>query len=256
MILTIDVGNTNTVFGLYDKDGKRRCDWRISTDKNKTPDEYGILFTEFFSDTGIGVEKIREIIISSVVPPVVSVLEEMAVDYFSVSPLIVGPGVKTGLNIKVDNPREVGADRVVNAVAAIDKFNPPLIIVDFGTATTFCAISEKGEYIGGSIAPGIWISTEALFNYAAKLPRVELKSPEMAIGKNSVMGMQAGIIYGFVGQVEKMITLFKEELSQKCTVVATGGLVELIATETDLIDYVEPFLTLDGLYRIGLINDM
>lgn len=253
MILTIDVGNTNTVLGVY-KNEKMLTHWRISTDKAKTPDEYGILFKSLFAFEEVKVEDITGIIISSVVPPVVTVLEDTADRYFNLEPLIVEPGIKTGLNIKMDNPREVGADRIVNAVAAYEKFGGPLVIVDFGTATTFCAVSEKGNYTGGAIAPGIGISTEALFDYAAKLPRVELKNPEKAIGKNTVEGMQSGIIYGFVGQVKELINRFKAELSEESKVIATGGLVDLVANNIRTIDKVEPFLTLDGLYHIGKLN--
>ncbi len=253
MILAIDVGNTNTVLGVY-KNEKLIKHWRISTDKDKTPDEYGILLEELFSYADISCEEITGIIISSVVPPVVTVLEQTARVYFNLQPLIIGPGVKTGINIKMDNPREVGADRIVNAVGASWKYESPLIIVDFGTATTFCAISKTRDYMGGAIAPGVVISTEALFEHAAKLPRVELKRPEKAIGKNTVMGMQAGIIYGFVGQVEALVERFKDEFSPHSMVVATGGLAELLAAETEMIDVVEPFLTLEGLYYIGRLN--
>ena len=255
MILTIDVGNTNTVLGVYEDD-KMITHWRISTDKDKTPDEYGILFKSLFNFDNMKVKDIKGVIISSVVPPVVTVLEETSKKYFDLKPLMIEPGVKTGINIKMENPREVGADRIVNAVAAYEKFGGPLIIVDFGTATTFCAVSEKGNYAGGAIAPGIGISMEALFNYAAKLPRVELKTPDKAIGKNTIKGIQSGIIFGFVGQVEELVNRFKNELSHDSKVVATGGLVNLIARETDIIDQVEPFLTLDGLYHIGKLNDL
>ncbi len=255
MILTIDVGNTNTVLGIY-KEEKLVKHWRVSTDKNKTPDEYGTLFYNLFDYSGFDIKKINGIVLSSVVPPVVMVLQKAAKRYFNLEPLVIGPGVKTGINIKMDNPREVGADRIVNAVAGYRKYGGPLIIVDFGTATTFCAISEKGEYLGGAIAPGIGISTEALFKYAAKLPRIELKRPERAIGKNTVMGMQSGVVFGFVGQVETLIDRFKSELEEEATVIATGGLVNLITSETDKIDKIEPFITLDGLYYIGLLNDI
>ncbi len=253
MILAIDVGNTNTVLGIY-KENEMIAHWRISTDKDKTVDEYGILLKNLFSYENIDTENIKDIIISSTVPPIVTVLEQVGREYFDLYPLVVGPGVKTGMNIKMDNPREVGADRIVNAVGAYQKYDSPLIVVDFGTATSIDAVSEKGNFIGGAIAPGIGISTEALFNYAAKLPRIELKKPDKAIGKNSIMAMQSGIIYGFVGQTEALISKFKEELSVDSTVVATGGLVNLIAPETELIDRVEPFLTLDGLFHIAQIN--
>ena len=253
MILTIDVGNTNTVMGIY-KNEEMVAHWRISTDKNKTADEYGMLFQNLFYEGDICNDDIKDVLISSTVPPVVTVLEQMALQYFEVEPLIVGPGIKTGMSIKMDNPREVGADRIVNAVGAYQKYGAPLIVVDFGTATSFDAVSKNGNFIGGAIAPGIGISSEALFSHAAKLPRVELKKPRKAIGTNSVTAMQSGIIYGFVGQVEALIDKFKKELSSGCTVVATGGLVELIAPETDLIDEVELFLTLEGLHHIGRLN--
>ncbi|MDI3547982.1 MAG: type pantothenate kinase [Halanaerobiales bacterium] len=253
MILTVDVGNTNTVLGVF-QEGKLIRDWRVSTDKDKTPDEYGILFYNLFNYAGLEVEGIKGMVISSVVPPVVTVLEKASRHYFNLKPLIIGPGVKTGMNIKMDNPREVGADRIVNAVAAYRKFGGPLIIIDFGTATTFCAVSREGDYLGGAIAPGIGISAEALFNYAAKLPRIELKRPERAIGKNTILAMQSGILFGFVGQVEGLVRRFKEEIGQDSRVVATGGLVGLIANETEIIEEVEPFLTLEGLYYIGLLN--
>ncbi len=255
MILTMDIGNTNTVLGLYD--GKElKTHWRISTDRNKTPDEYGMLFKNLFESASIDNDAVNSIIISSVVPPILRILKKTAYRYFDVKPLVVGPGVKTGMNIKTDNPKEVGADRIVNAVAAGRIYNGPLIIVDFGTATTFCAISSKGEYLGGAIAPGIGISAEALFSQSAKLPRIELIEPGHAIGKNTIDGMKSGIVYGFVGQVEYLVKKFKKELSEDAVVIATGGLVSLIAAETDSIDHVEPFLTLKGLKYIADINGM
>jgi len=253
MILTIDVGNTDTVLGVFKKEELVR-NWRISTDKDKTTDEYGILLYNLFHYGGIEVDQIKGIIISSVVPPLVTVLERACLNCFALKPLIIGPGIKTGINIKTDNPREVGADRIVNAIAAYRKYGGPLIIIDSGTATTFCAVSENGDYLGGAIAPGITISTEALFEYAAKLPRIELRKPEKVIGKSTVESMQSGIIYGFAGQVEGLVKRLKEELGQKCKVIATGGLIGLIAEEIDIIDHLEPFLTLEGLYYIGLIN--
>ncbi len=253
MILTLDVGNTNTVMGIFEGD-KLEKHWRISTDKNKTPDEYGVLFNNLFSYANINSCDIKRILISSVVPQVVSVLRDTARDYFNLKPIIIGPGVKTGMNILMDDPREVGADRIVNAVGGYNIYGGPLIIVDFGTATTFCAISSKGDYMGGAIAPGINVSTEALIGYAAKLPRIELECPDSVIGKNTVMAMQAGIIYGFVGQVEALVNKFKKEFSVDVQVIATGGLVDLIADQTEVIDIVEPFLTLKGLYYIAQLN--
>jgi type III pantothenate kinase len=253
MILTMDIGNTNTVLGLYEENDLR-THWRISTDRSKTPDEYGMLFKNLFESASITSEQVDSIIISSVVPPILRILKKTSFRYFNVNPLVVGPGVKTGMNIKTDNPKEVGADRIVNAVAAGKLYSGPLIIVDFGTATTFCAVSSNGEYLGGAIAPGIGISAEALFNQSAKLPRIELIEPGKAIGKNTIDGMKAGIVYGFVGQVEYLVKKLKDELSQNSKVIATGGLVSLIAAETNSIDYVEPFLTLKGLKYIADLN--
>ncbi|MFW5986325.1 MAG: type III pantothenate kinase [Halanaerobiales bacterium] len=255
MILALDVGNTNIVMGLYRK-GNLQGHWRIATDDDKTPDEYGVLFNTLFDANDYRIKEIAGMVLSSVVPPVEGVLKEMASDYFNLEPVIVGPGVKTGMNIKYDNPREVGADRIVNAVSAFQKYGGPLIIVDFGTATTFCAVSKEGDYLGGAIAPGIKVSTEALFKQAAKLPRIELKKPPTTIGKNTIASMQSGFLYGFVGQVEALVERFKKQLGEKARVVATGGLVNMIAEETAVIDNIEPFLTLDGLYYIGKLNDI
>lgn len=247
MLLVFDVGNTNMVLGIY-KDKKLIKDWRINTDKEKTSDEYGMLISNLFKYDDVNMDDIEDVIISSVVPNVMHSLENFCIKYCNKKPLVVGPGIKTGLNIKYDNPKQVGADRIVNAVAGIEKYGYPLILVDFGTGTTFCAISEKGEYLGGTIAPGIKISSEALFQRASKLPRVELQKPGMAICKSTVSAMQSGIIYGYVGLVEKIISMMKEELNcGPVKVVATGGLSSLIASETDSIDYVDKFLTLEGL---------
>ncbi len=221
--------------------------WRISTNREQTEDEYGVIIRNLFQQSGLKAESINAMVISSVVPPLRYPLEKMSQKYFNLHPIIVGPGVKTGLNILLDNPREVGADRVVNAVAAIELYGGPLIIVDFGTATTFCAISEKGDYLGGAIAPGIGISTEALFEKAAKLPRVELVMPEKIIGKNTTLSIQSGIIFGFVGQVDGIVRRMIREFSRKPLVVATGGLAGLIARESETIEKVNSFLTLEGL---------
>lgn len=247
MLLVFDVGNTNMVLGIY-KDNELIKDWRINTDKEKTSDEYGILISSLFKYEGIEMSEIKDVIISSVVPNVMHSLENFCIKYCNKQPLIVGPGIKTGLNIKYDNPKQVGADRIVNAVAGIEKYGYPLILVDFGTATTFCAISERGEYLGGTIAPGIKISSEALFQRASKLPRVELLKPGTTICKSTVTAMQSGIIYGYVGLVDKIISMMKDELNcEGIRVVATGGLANLIASETDSIDNVDKFLTLEGL---------
>lgn len=253
MLLVFDIGNTNIVLGAYE-DEELLQHWRISTDRQKTGDEYGILINNLFAYGGLSIKDISSVIISSVVPPLVVPLVKMCQRYFKVEPLVVGPGIKTGIFIKYENPREVGADRIVNAVSAHHKYSGPLIIVDFGTATTFCAIGENGDYLGGAIAPGIGISTEALFQRAAKLPRIELVKPKSVICRNTVTSMQSGIIYGFVGQVEGIVKRMKEEMGQEAYVIATGGLANLIAQETSIINAVEHFLTLEGLRIIYDLN--
>ncbi|KXH86811.1 type III pantothenate kinase [Sporosarcina sp. HYO08] len=249
MLLVLDTGNTNIVLGIYDE-GQLKYHWRMETYRQKTEDEYAMQVKAFFTHVGIAFEDITGIIISSVVPTVIFPLEQMCAKYFQQKPLIVGPGLKTGLNIKYENPREVGADRIVNAVAAIHEYGNPLIIVDFGTATTYCYVNEKAEYMGGAIAPGIGISMEALFDRASKLPRVELTRPEHIVGKNTVSAMQAGIVYGYVGQVEGIVSRMKAQSKKEPTVIATGGLARLIANETNAIDVVDQFLTLKGLHLI------
>lgn len=249
MLLVIDVGNTNIVAGVFD-DKELVCHWRFSTDRIKTADEYGILLRSMFNYTRMPMDQIKAIIISSVVPPLIVPLCHMCERYFELTPMVVGPGIKSGISLRYDNPREVGADRIVNAVAAFDKYSKkgmPMIIVDFGTATTFCALLPTGEYLGGAIAPGIGISTEALFQRTAKLPRIELIKPKNVISRNTVNAMQAGVIYGFVGQMDGIVRHMKEELGGNAFVVATGGFANTMAAESDSIDVVEPFLTLDGL---------
>lgn len=249
MIFVLDVGNTNTVLGVY-KNDYLKYHWRIETSRNKTEDEYGMMIKALIEHEGLSFEMFDGIIISSVVPPIMFSLERMCQKYFNIKPLIVGPGIKTGLNIKYENPREVGADRIVNAVAGIQEYGSPLIIVDFGTATTYCYIDEEQHYMGGAIAPGIGISTEALYSKAAKLPRIEIARPDDIIGKNTVAAMQAGILYGYVGQVEGIVTRMKAQSKVKPKVIATGGLATLISKESDVIDVVDPFLTLKGLQLI------
>ena len=247
MLLVIDVGNTNIVLGVYDKK-KLIGHWRISTDRVRTTDEYGVLIMNlFFHDRKVNVSDIDSIIISSVVPPMMPTLERVCLRYFNVAPIIVGPGTKTGMAIKYDNPREVGADRIVNAVAAYEKYGGPLIVIDFGTATTYCAILENGDYIGGAIAPGIQISAEALFQRAAKLPRIEVRNPGQVICRTTVSSMQSGVLFGYVGQVEGIVARMKAELPEGVKVIATGGLAYLINAETNVIDHIEPMLTLEGL---------
>ncbi|NPV26951.1 MAG: type III pantothenate kinase [Firmicutes bacterium] len=249
MILVFDVGNSNIVMGVYDED-KLLTHWRISTDRQKTADEYAMLIKNLFDYHGLQMKEIKALVISSVVPPLMAPLVDMSQRYFGVEPLVVGPGIKTGISLRYENPREIGADRVVNAIAAYEKYGGPVIVVDFGTATTFCAIARNGDYLGGAIAPGIGISTEALFQRAAKLPRIELIKPKSVIGRNTVASMQAGIIYGFIGQVDGIVERMKAELGGDAFVVATGGLAELIAQDSHTIDKVDPLLTLEGLRLI------
>ena len=249
MIFVLDVGNTNTVLGVYDEE-VLKYHWRIETSRNKTEDEYGMVIKSLLQHEGLTFDQFDGIIISSVVPPIMFALERMCKKYFGIKPLIVGPGIKTGLDIKYENPREVGADRIVNAVAGIQEYGSPLIIVDFGTATTYCYINEEKQYMGGAIAPGIGISTEALYSKASKLPRIEISRPDGIIGKNTVSAMQSGILYGYVGQVEGIVNRMKAQSNLEPTVIATGGLATLIANESTVIDVVEPFLTLKGLQLI------
>jgi len=247
MILVIDVGNTNTVFGVYD--GKKLLNhWRMETSKGKTSDEYGMFIVSLLSYEKIDVGKIEAVVIASVVPPIMYSLEHAIRKYFKLEPMVVGPGIKTGINIKYENPREVGADRIINAVAALELYGGPLIIVDFGTATTFCAVSSKGEYLGGVICPGIKISAEALFQKTAKLPKIDLVKPETVIGRNTVSSMQSGIIYGYVGEVDYIVRRMKKEMKDdNIKVIATGGLARLIASESETIDEINGLLTLEGL---------
>lgn len=247
MILVCDVGNTNIVLGVFR--GERLLkDWRISTDKDKSSDEYGLIIDQLFRYNRLNIEDVEGVIISSVVPNLMYSLQAMSIKYLNKEALVVGPGIKTGVNIRYDNPREVGADRIVNAVSAYEKYGGPIIIVDFGTATTFCAISKEGEYEGGTIAPGIMISSEALFQRTAKLPKIELVKPEKIISKNTISGLQSGIIYGYVGLVDYLVNRMKEEMDGEVKdVIATGGLSTLIASESETITKIDKLLTLEGL---------
>jgi type III pantothenate kinase len=249
VILVIDVGNTNIVLGIY-QDRELLHHWRLSTNRSATVDEYGIMIHNLFHMGNIDTHAIDGIIISSVVPPIVATLEHLCETYLGKTPLIVGPGIKTGLNIRYENPREVGADRIVNSVSAIEQYGGPLIVVDFGTATTFDYIDHKGNYLGGAIVPGLGISTEALYQRAAKLPRIELSKPKSVIGRNTVHSMQAGIIYGYAGQVDGIVERMKAEMKENPKVIATGGLAELIAKESRTIEEINPLLTLEGLRLI------
>ncbi|MBP1752286.1 MAG: pantothenate kinase [Geobacteraceae bacterium] len=246
VLLVVDVGNSNIVLGIYDG-GKLVMNWRVSTDTAKTSDEYAILFCELFRFSEIAINDIKDIILSSVVPVLTGVLEKLSLKYFHLKPYVIGPGIKTGMPIQYENPKEVGADRIVNAVAGFEKYKTSLIIVDFGTATTFDYVNRKGHYCGGAIAPGLMISTEALFQKASKLPRIDIAKPPSVIARNTVHSMQAGIFYGYVGLVDGIVNQMKSESREAPMVIATGGLARLIAPESKTIEKVEEYLTLEGL---------
>ena len=247
MLLALDVGNTNTVIGAFDGN-KLVADWRIRTERDITVDELGMLFRNLFQAQSVDFGAVKDIIISCVVPPMLNTLEGLAEKYIKTPALFVGPGIKTGMPIYYDNPKEVGADRIVNAVAAYDRYRQALIVVDFGTATTFDYISPQGEYMGGAIAPGLIISSEALFQKASKLPRVEIfAKPKKVIAKDTIASMNAGLVFGYVGLVDGLVNRIKAEVGGSPMVLATGGPAGIIAAESDTIDEVLPDLTLDGL---------
>ena len=249
MLLAIDLGNTNTVFGVYD--GERlTMHWRLSTQKNRTLDEYGILLRNLFALEKLDASRIHAVIIASVVPPLDAVLHDMVVSYFSIEPFFV-THENAGIPILYTDPREVGADRIVNAVAALRKYGKPAIIVDFGTATTFDAITAAGEYLGGVIAPGIVISAEALYEHAARLPRIDIQKPKDVIGRTTVGSMQSGLFYGYVSLVDGILTRMKLELGEDTRVIATGGQAPFICQESRLIEAIDPNLTLDGLQLVA-----
>ncbi len=245
-----DVGNTNIVLGIYE--GKElKYFWRVSTDKNKTSDEYGMIINQLFKYNGLDLLDVEAVVISSVVPTLMYSLQAMSIKYCNKEPLIVGPGIKTGMNIKINNPKELGADRIVNAISGYEKYGGPLIIVDFGTATTFCAITKDGNYLGGVITPGIKISSDALSQRTAKLPKVELVKPENVIGKDTIRSIQSGIIFGYAGMVDTIVNRMKEEMpTQVDKVIATGGLSTLISSESSTITHIDKLLTLEGLRMI------
>jgi type III pantothenate kinase len=262
MLLVIDVGNTNTVLGVFAPGAKAPApggndetpryeklvaNWRVATSRTSTVDEYGVLFRNLFSMAGLESKGIHGIVISSVVPPLDSVLRQVCERYFNLRPLYIEPGVKTGMPVHYDNPAEVGADRIVNAVAAFDKYGGPCVVVDFGTATTFDCVSAKGEYLGGVICPGVGISADALFERTARLPRVEIRKPARVIGSNTVGSLQSGLYYGYLGLVDGILELLLAELGQETRVIATGGLGSMIGTGSKYIKHVDDFLTLQGL---------
>lgn len=245
MLLALDIGNTNTTIGVF-KNSELIMDFRLTTSINQTMDEYGIFVRNLLSLQGINYEEVKNIIVSCVVPPLEEVIYFMSLNYFNIKPLFVKPGIKTGLSLKVETPSEVGADRIVDCVAAINKYTPPLIVVDFGTATTFDAISGDNEFLGGAIAPGLKISAFSLFEKAAKLPEVEIRKPKSAIGKNTVTNIQSGLYFGYIGLVSEILKRMLNELPG-AKVVATGGLAKIISKECKLIDIIDEKLTLEGL---------
>ncbi|MCH7996224.1 MAG: type III pantothenate kinase [Chloroflexi bacterium] len=253
MLLAVDIGNSNISLGVFQGE-ELRATWRIATDVNKQADEYEALFQGMLSIRSLQPSCIKESVICSVVPPLTGVFQEFCERYLGHKPLIVGMGVKTGIRINYESPRDVGADRVADAVAAYHKYGGPVIVVDFGTATVIDAISGDGVYLGGAIAPGIGIAAEALFARTSKLHRVELLAPPTAIGKNTVDSMQSGLIFGYVGLVEELVRRFQKELGEKARVIATGGLASIIAKETSVLETVDPNLTLDGLRLIHQMN--
>jgi len=253
MLLAIDIGNTNITFGLY-KDERLGPRWRIRTIHEKMPDEYGILLEQLFRHRGYQLKQVTGVAIASVVPPLTPVFQTVCWGYLGQTALVVDAGVRTGVRIRYENPREVGADRVVDAAAVRALYSVPACVVDFGTATTFDAVSAEGDYLGGAIAPGIGIAAQALFERTAKLPRVELTRPPSVIGRNTAHSIQSGLLFGYVGLVEGMVARFKAELGPETRVIATGGLAETIAHETEVIDVVDPWLTLHGLRIIYELN--
>ncbi len=264
MLLALDVGNTNTVLGLFrlsvepsapgaptparsEEERELVAHWRVTTHRAQTSDEYGVLFGNLFQMSGISVDEVHHIIISSVVPPVESTLRRVCEKYFHLQPIFVEPGIKTGMPVLVDNPAELGADRLVNAIAAYERYGGPCIVVDFGTATTFDVISAKGEYLGGAISPGLGISADALFSRAARLGRVDIKRPAKVIGTNTVTHLQSGLYYGYIGLVDGIIERMIAELGAPAQVIATGGLAKQISQDSRYIAQIDDMLTLDGL---------
>lgn len=253
MLLTIDVGNTNISFGVYEGE-TLKYSWRVATDHERMPDEYGLQIIGFLEHVRLAPGDFTGVCVASVVPPLTGKLEQACQRYLKQDPLIVGAGVKTGVRILYENPRSVGADRIVDAAAVQKLYGGPACVVDFGTGTTFDAISATGDYLGGAIAPGIGIAADALFQRAAKLPRVDLTRPPSPIGRNTAHAMQSGLLFGYVGLVEGMVARFRAELGPEMVVIATGGLTDVIARETDVIDVVAPWLTLEGLRIIWDMN--
>ena len=264
MLLAIDVGNTNTVLGLYRLNEENSeasatspdlaANWRVTTHRTQTVDEYGVLFLNIFNMNGMAPSQVKHIIVSSVVPPVEATLREVCESYFHIEPMFVEPGIKTGMPVLQDNPADLGADRLVNAIAAFQRFGGPCIIVDFGTATTFDVVSVRGEYIGGAIAPGLGISADALFSRAARLGRIDIKRPAKAIGNNSLTHLQSGLYFGYVGLVDGILERMVAELGEKPRIVATGGLARQISEDSRFISEIDDMLTLNGLLIVFELN--
>jgi len=254
LILCVDIGNSNTVFGVF-RDGYLASQWRIATSPTKMPDEYGLILTGLLATEGIMPRDVGGVAICSVVPPVTSYFVSLCQRYFKQEPLVVGAEVETGLKVLYDDPRQVGADRIVNAVSVKARFGGPACVVDFGTATTFDALDADGAYLGGAICPGLRISSEALFARAARLSKVELRRPPSVIGRNTENSIQSGILYGHVALTEGLVQRFRQELGEGMHVIATGGLADLVAAETNIFDVVDQGLTLDGLYRVYRMNN-
>ncbi len=249
MILTMDIGNTNIKCALFDREQMVNY-WRISTNRTMTSDEYGIMMVNLFSHKGLEMSIVRGIVISSVVPTINFTIEHMCQSYFGIAPMFVAPGIKTGISIRYDNPRELGSDRIANAVASYEIYGGPCIFIDFGTATSFGVLSAKGEFLGGAICPGLKVTADAIVERTAKLPRFELIKPPSVIGKNTVANLQSGILYGHIGMVNYLIRKMKEEIGSDCTVVATGGMAVMIQEEAPEINILDGLLTLKGLRLI------
>ncbi len=253
MLLAIDIGNTNISIGLFEGDDLKAT-WRLATGVHRMPDEYAVILLNLLRHQGVDITDITKGAISCVVPPLVTTFNELFEKYFNIKPLIIGPGVKTGIRIRYENPRELGGDRISNAAGALHLYKAPLIVVVMGTATAFDTISKEGDYLGGAVAPGLAISAEALYTRTAALPRVELVRPERAIGANTVAAMQSGIIFGYAGLIDGIVTRIQEELGEKTMVVATGGYSSIIAKETRVIEKVNQNLTLIGIKAIHALN--
>jgi type III pantothenate kinase len=253
MLLAIDIGNTDITFGVFEGE-KLRATWHMATDIHRMADEYAALLLNLMRQQGLEITNIKAIALCSVVPPLISTFDELFQRYFHITPLLVGAGVKTGVRIRMDNPREVGADRIINAAAAHHLYGGPVIVTDLGTATSFDTVSKEGDYLGGAIAPGIMSAAEALFTRAAMLPRVELTHPKRAIGTNTIAAMQSGVIFGYVALIEGLVARIQKELKEKAKVIATGGYASLIAKETKVFDETNPDLTLIGLRLIYRMN--